>query len=113
MRRVKRKLAIEPPLVGDRYRVTLEDGSHELYGCALDASRAQSAADSDRELRKELEAVKKRWVAEFAAAARSPDGHFGHVTVVLSSIRRACLPLLLEDAIARSTIAGCVSHPRV
>ena len=102
MRSVKRKLQVEPPRVADRWRVTLADGSQELYACALDASRAQSAADSERQLREELKSVKERWVQEIGAATRSRDWEFGHVSLRLSSIREPCLELLLADAITRS-----------
>jgi hypothetical protein len=104
----KRRLALPPLRVGGSFVVKLPDGQEELYRCTDDASRAQSVADIEAVLRKELETTKRAWVSELCAAAKSEAAAFGHVPLMLSGIREPCIALLLADAIARSTLVFCV-----
>ena len=101
--RKRPRLALEPPRKGDRWQVTLSDGTVEEYACAVDACRAKSVADASTALRTELDDVKRSWVAELGAAAKSEASAFGYVPLPLSNIRNPCVDLLLEDALARST----------
>jgi len=99
MPREKRKLVDEPLRVGDRWKVCLADGAHELYESEVDALRAQHRAAAEATLNRQVQAMKRLWASELATAARSRAARFGSVSVPLSSLPIVCYHPLVEQAI--------------
>jgi len=97
--REKRKLMEEPPQQGGRWVVTLPGGSVDHYACAIDGSRAFATARAALEVSTELERSKAAWTLGLVEAGEGSEARYGHMAVPLGTISKACLDLLLEEAI--------------
>jgi hypothetical protein len=80
-------------------------GPPDRYACAIDACRGHAVALAALAVMRELDCVKKAWLELLVEAAEGSDGRCGHMAVALTQISKACLELLIDQAIDKCVIA--------